>query len=111
MGQGYGFLVIAEGYYNFGLIGVAILMFFIGYLVSRLNMWAEVSKLRYPTVMLIILMNNILWGVRNCAQSIIRPIVWEKLLLVLVSLLFHFLWKSSKTLKVEMANAETQCNR
>ncbi len=84
LGYGYGFSVVAEAYYNFGTLGVIAVMALLGYLFSRLTVTARASESNMPTLIMAILLQNMVWGVRNVMESIARPIVWE-ILFVLVA--------------------------
>lgn len=95
-GRGYGFSIIAEGYYNFGIIGVVSVMLLVGWFISRLTLVADRSTTNTSTVVLAIILHNLLWGVRNAAESIVRPIVWEIMCLFTIYLLVQFVRQALK---------------
>jgi oligosaccharide repeat unit polymerase len=97
-GQGFGFSMIAEGYYNFGIIGVASVMLLVGWSVSRLTLIAHSTTTNSSTIVLAIILHNLLWGCRNAAESIVRSIVWEIMFLCGVYLLVQVVRQTANSL-------------
>ncbi len=83
-GNGFGFSIIAEAYYNFGLIGIALIMFMLGYYISCLENLIRKSNNLFFILLLAISLQNLIWGIRNIFQSVVRFIAWEVVLLFVI---------------------------
>lgn len=97
IGQGFGFSLIGEAYFNYGFIGVLIISFLLGYIVSRLSELSLTNEFGFNKVMFSIMLVNLLWGVRNSASSIVRDIIWQSLIVVIVTLFIKMISKNEKS--------------
>ncbi len=84
-GAGLGNSLIAEGYLNFGIIGVIAVPFLIGYFLKRFDERAVLS----PKTLAIygILMKSLFWMVRNDSFVVIKPFCWMLCMLYVVPLI------------------------
>lgn len=73
-GAGLGFSIVAEPYLNFGPVGVAVILWLIGFLLS----WMETRSEFSPYVLAVYgpSLSALLWSVRNDFFGSFRPIVW-----------------------------------
>lgn len=94
IGQGFGFSMIGEAYYNFGVFGVSVVLFLLGYSISKLSIKSQIINNRFNTIMLSILFSNIIWGIRNPASSIMRDIAWQLLVVFIVTSFIKLVSKS-----------------
>src|SRR5699024_1754552 len=99
IGNGFGFSIIAESYYNFGLIGVVFIMFLVGYLINKYQISVIINNNLYYAVIIAIISHNFFWSVRNIAQSVVRPIAWEIIVLLIGIMIYRFLSQKPRVLK------------
>jgi len=92
-GQGFGFSMIGEAFYNFGIIGVVIIMFLFGYCISRLSKQDLANKKVFHKIILSIVLYNSIWGIRNTASSIVRDMTWQILLVIVATLFIKLITK------------------
>ncbi len=80
VGGSYGFSFIAEAYLNFGWIGAPIALGVIGFLFTKLTLWAE--KYRDPAKMAMVasFISFFLFYARAESAMVIRPLVWYSLI-------------------------------
>ncbi|HZD79842.1 MAG TPA: O-antigen polymerase [Actinomycetota bacterium] len=82
---GPGYLQVAEGYLQFGAVGVIGLYLLFGWLLIRL--WGAMTRrVHDPRVLaftLIVMMETLLW-VRNSSSSVVRAIAWGAVLVFVV---------------------------
>lgn len=96
VGQAYGFSVIAEAFYNFSYIGVILIMFFLGYIFKKLE--TKNNEKSYISILVsAIVLQWSLWGVRNSAESIVRPIFWQIFIVYGIVLICNTLLVTVKT--------------
>lgn len=73
-GAGLGYSNIAEPYLNFGMPGVAAVLFIIGYTLAKLERKAQTSS--YVLAVYGALLSTVLWTARNDFFGVFRPLVW-----------------------------------
>jgi hypothetical protein len=83
--SGIGFLQVAEAYVQFGAWGVLGFFLLMGFAVPYLWRWcAERSLSRCHLAYTLILANTILLWIRNEFHTVVKPVVWCFILLVLI---------------------------
>ncbi|MCP6758884.1 MAG: O-antigen polysaccharide polymerase Wzy family protein [Fischerella sp. CENA71] len=80
VGGSYGFSFIAEAYLNFGWIGAPIALGVIGFLFTKLTLWAE--KYREPAKMAMVasFLSFFLFYARAESAMVVRPLIWYSLI-------------------------------
>lgn len=98
---------IGESYYSFGWAGI-FLFLLVGYLIEQIDVSyrkAMATSHELKAVMLLPLMFNCLWWVRDYFGSMVRDIVWMNLILLILSY-FVYLFEN-KDIKRREAGAES----
>lgn len=99
-GYGYGFSNIGEAYYNFGIFGVIIIMFLLGFLMTGLTKNINnfnIQNNRYIIIITSIFISNLFWSVRNPLSSVIRDVFYQYALILIIIIFINLI--SKKTYK------------
>jgi oligosaccharide repeat unit polymerase len=95
LGQGFGFSMIGEAFFNFGIVGVAVVMFLLGYFISRLSKLSKYNESGFYNVTLAVILSNIFWGIRNQLSSIVRDIVLQIIIIFIITIFVKLVFRSS----------------
>ncbi|MDC3411851.1 O-antigen polysaccharide polymerase Wzy [Terrihalobacillus insolitus] len=102
LGYGFGFSNIGEAYFNFGLIGVIIVMFIFGFFIAKLSRSTNTNSLnqRYKIIITAILISNIFWSIRNSLSSVVRDAFYQYILLVIILVFIKMISKKKKKSRI-----------
>jgi len=87
-GGGIGYSMIAEAYFNFGLIGSAFMMIIIGYIIARLHYWDAKFMLASKATIAVIMSSLLFWprqDVNIFVRSVFITAILPYLAIVLLS--------------------------